>query len=305
MDMSPAERIGLATSINSFKDTPYVSAGYEKMVPDLVFDQQGNVANFDNFSNIMMQYEKLQNEYISSMINKIGLTLIEKVSGSNPLAMFKKNALVKGVDVEMIFTNPAVAQDIGVVNDANMQKSFKTYKPDTKVAYLRVNRGADGMGEIYPVTIPQQDLKRAFQSFENMGDFIVSLVRSLTAGDEIDEFKYTKKIVDNAVASNLVRTVVIDADVESEANLKKFISKVKSSALNMTIPSASNNAYTNFPDSFGNPATVVSDADDLCLIIRSDVMANIDVAVLASAFNIPYRAIYCIYSFYKLVLTSS
>jgi hypothetical protein len=285
--MNNKRQIALAKTINSFKQSPMVSDAYARMVPDLAIDQKGNVENFTTLSNIMLNtgYVKLQNEFIGALLNKIGLTLIQATTSANPLSVFKKGSLVKGVDVELIFSNPAVAEDIGPVNDANMQKAFKTYKPDTKVAYIRINRGADGLGEVYPITIAQKDIVRAFQSLETMDTFIVSLIRTLTAGDEIDEFKYTKKIVDNAVSQNLVRISPVTVDVASEASLRTFVATVRSKFLNFTLPSTLNNAYIHFPDSMGNPATVLSESSNIVLIIRSDILANIDVAVLARAFN--------------------
>lgn len=279
--------IALAKTINSFKTSPMVSDAYARIVPDLSVDQKGNVVNFTDLSNIMLNggYVKLQNEFVAALLNKIGLTTVLAISSANPLAMFKKGSLIKGVDVELIFTNPAIAEDIGAVSDDNMSKLLKTYTPDTKVAYLRTNRGAGGLGEVYPVTIAQKDLVRAFQSLESMDQYAMQLVRSLSAGDEIDEFKYTKKIIDNAVSENLVRISSIATDVTSETSLKAFIALVRTFALNFTLPSTLNNAYVNFPDSMGNPATVISEASSLCLIIRSDILANVDVGVLAAAFN--------------------
>lgn len=277
--------VALAKTINSFKTEN--SDAYARLVPDLSIDQRGNVENFTALSNIMLNsgYVKLQNEFVGALLNKIGLSLIARTASANPLAMFKKGALPKGSDVEVIFTNPAIAEDIGTVTDANQLKLLKTYKPDTKVVYLRTNRGADGLGDVYAVTIAAEDLKRAFQSIETMNDYVVGLVRSLTAGDEIDEFKYTKKTVDNAVAQNYVVIEAIATDVESETSLRAFVAKLRSRYLKMTLPSTKNNAYVNFPDSAGNPAVVLSDAEDICLIIKSDIIANIDVSILARAFN--------------------
>lgn len=277
--------VALARTINSFKDEN--SDAYARLVPDLQFDQKGNVANFTDLSNIMLNngYVKLQNEFVGALLNKIGLSLIQRTASANPLSMFKKGALPKGSDVEVLFTNPAIAEDIGVVNDTNQQKLLKTYKPDTKVVYLRTNRGADGLGDVYAVTIAAEDLKRAFQSIENMDNYVMGLVRSLTAGDEIDEFKYTKKIIANAVSQNYIVIDRISSDITTEASLKSLVAKIRSRRLKMTLPSTKNNAYVNFSDSMGNPAVVLSDAEDLCLVITSDLAANIDVGVLAAAFN--------------------
>lgn len=278
-------KVALAHAINGFKGEN--SDAYSRLVPDLQISERGEVANFTELSNVMLNggYDKLQNEFISSLLNKIGLSLIRETASGNPLSMFKKGSLPYGSDVEVIFTNPAKAESIGAVTDDNMQKLLKTYKPDTKVVYLRTNRGDDGLGDVYSITVTQEDIKRAFQSIDSLDNYVTSLARSLTAGDEIDEFEYTKKIVSNAVNQNYVVIEEIGTDVTSETSLKALVAKIRATHMKMRIASTKYNAYTNFPDSDGNPAKVLSQADDLALIITADVMANVDVAVLAAAFN--------------------
>lgn len=275
----------LAKTINSFKDE--ASDAYIRLVPDLRINQKGLVENFSDLTNVMVGegYTKLHNEFLTHLINKIGLSFIVMQSSANPLSIFKKGSLPYGSDVEAIFTNPAIAEDIGAVSDANQQKLLKTYKPDTKAVILRTNRGASGLGDVYSVTSATEDIKRAFQSIENMDNYITSLVKSLVSGDEIDEFKYTKKIIDNAVASNLIKIQPVTVDVESEASLKSLVAKMRARFLKFTLPSTLNNAYTHWEDSEGNPCVVMSQREDICLIIKSDILANIDVAVLAAAFN--------------------
>ena len=278
--------VALARTINTFKNN--TSDQYSRIVPDLQISEKGTVTNFDAFSSIMLNagYSKLQNEFVGALMNKIGLTLTLRTISMNPLSAFKKGSLPKGSDAEYIFTNPAVAEDKGASSDANNQKLLKTYKPDTKVTYLRTNRGTDGMGDRYAVTVDEPALKRAFQSLENLSEYVLSLVNSLTAGNENDEFEYIKNIVTSAVANNYVVIEPIASDVTSEASLKSLVAKFRATFLKMAIPSTKYNAYANFPDSQGNPVKTAADKDQIGLIITADLAANIDVAVLAAAFNI-------------------
>jgi len=275
----------LAGAINSFKET--ASDAYGRIVPDLRVDGEGNVAGFSDLANIMLNdgYIKLQNEFVSNLINRIGLTFIQATTGQNRLAMFKKGALPYGSDVQIIFTNPAERNDLGAVNDAGMARLLKTYTPDTKQVVLRTNRGADGLGDVYAVTIATDDIRRAFVSIEALDEYISGLVRTLTARDEIDEFEYTKSLIDVAVAQNQVQITYIDTDITTEQSLKTFLAELRKDFLRFTFPSTLNNAYTNFPDSNGNPCIVTSAESDIALVIKSDVLANVDVNVLAAAFN--------------------
>jgi hypothetical protein len=284
--MSKPNLTALARTINSFKNDN--SDRYGRVVPDLHINERGTVDNFDAFASVMLNsgYVKLQNEFVSALMNKIGLTITMASIAANPLSAFKKGALPKGSDAEFIFTNPAVAEDKGVTNDANQQKLLKTYKPDTKVTYLRTNRGANGLGDRYAVTVDNAGLKRAFQSLEDLSEYVLSLVNSLTTGNENDEFSYIKKIVAEAVADNYVVIQPIASDLESADSLKSLVSKFRATFLKMTIPSTRYNAYTNYTNSDGNPVKTSSSKDQICLIITADLAANIDVGVLAAAFNL-------------------
>lgn len=283
---SKQQLVALAKTINSFKNE--TSDRYGRIVPDLHITQNGTVDNFDAFSAVMLNsgFLKLQNEFVSSLMNKIGLTVTLRTISMNPLSAFKKGSLPKGSDAEYIFTNPAKAEDKGPTNDANQQKLLKTYKPDTKVTYLRTNRGEDGLGDVYSVTVDQAGLKRAFQSLEDLSDYVLSLVNSLTAGNENDEFDYIKTIVSEAVENNYVKINEIASDVTSEASLKSLVAQFRATYLKMSIPSTQYNAYPNFPDSQGNPVKTATDKNQIGLIITADLAANIDVGVLAAAFNI-------------------
>ena len=53
----------------------------------------------------------------------------------------------------------------------------------------------------------------------------------------------------------------------------------------MTFPSTEYNAYSKFSGAKGT-ITTWTDSDRICLIVRADVMAEVDVEALASAFNI-------------------
>lgn len=278
--------IALAETINSFKTIN--SDSYGRLVPDLKVTELGVVENFDALSDIMLNtgYTKLQNEFLSALINKIGLTLINAVSSSNPLSVFKKGSLPKGTDVEIIFTNPAKAEDTGKVTDANQAKLYKTYTPDVKVAYIRMNRGEDGLGDTYPVTITDVQIKRAFQNLESMDDFIGQIVSSLTAGDTNDEFIMTKKIIAQAVNENKVVIEAIASDVTSEASLKALIAKMRARYFKMKLSSSKNNAYNKYPDSQGNPAITSTPEGKIALIMTADLAANVDVGVLAASFHL-------------------
>jgi hypothetical protein len=78
------ELVALAKTINSFKGEN--SDAYGRVVPDLAISELGAVENFTALSNIMLNsgYAKLQNEFVSSLLNRIGLSMIQATSSANP-----------------------------------------------------------------------------------------------------------------------------------------------------------------------------------------------------------------------------
>ena len=71
----------------------------------------------------------------------------------------------------------------------------------------------------------------------------------------------------------------------SEANAKAFVKQARKLYKKLTFPSTEYNAYSKFSGARGKIKTW-TDEDRICLIINSDAMGDVDVDVLAQAFNI-------------------
>ena len=236
--------------------------------------------NIQNIKNILFNdsYQPMLNEFVSNLINRIGLTIIRNKSYNNPLALFKKGSVPLGTDIQDIYENPAVAEQYEYSNTA-MAKLLTITDPDTHVAYYRRNRQ-----DLYTKTITREVLQGAFASWEEFENYIAGITNSLYSGNYIDEFKYTKQLVDGAYdAGKVIQKVVTNPT--TEATSKAFLKEVRSLYDMMTFPSTDYNAYSKFSGAKGT-ITTWTDSERICLIVRADVMANVDVDALASAFNI-------------------
>lgn len=236
--------------------------------------------NIQVIKNILFNdsYQPMLNEFVTNLINRIGLTIIRNKSYNNPLAIFKKGSVPLGTDIQDIYENPAVAEQYEYSNTA-MAKLLTITDPDTHVAYYRRNRQ-----DLYTKTIAREGLQGAFVSWEEFENYIAGITNSLYSGNYIDEFKYTKQLVDGAYdAGKVIQKVVTNPT--TEATSKAFLKEVRSLYDMMTFPSTDYNAYSKFSGAKGT-VTTWTDADRICLIVRADVMANVDVDALASAFNI-------------------
>lgn len=236
--------------------------------------------NIQTISNILFNdaYQPMLNEFVTNLINRIGLTIIRNKTFSNPLSILRKGSMPLGTDIQDLYENPAEAEQYELSNTA-MAKLLTITDPDTHVAYYRRNRK-----DLYTKTISRENLQGAFVSWEKFENYISVITTSLYSGNYIDEFELTKALVDGAYDNNKVIVETVPA-VTDEKTAKAFIKKCRSLFTKMKLPSTKYNAYSKFSGAKGVIKTWTED-DRFVLIVTSDVMAEVDVDVLARAFNI-------------------
>lgn len=241
---------------------------------------EATTENIQTISNILFNdaYQPMLNEFVTNLINRIALTIVRNKSFNNPLKVFKKGSVPLGTDIQEIFTNPAIAEQYELNNTA-MAKLLTITDPDTHVAYYRRNRQS-----LYTKTIARETLQGAFVSWEKFNDYVTSITTSLYSGNYIDEFKYTKDLVDGAYINNkaIIETIANPTD---EASAKAFLKKARALYSKLSFPSTDYNAYSKFSGAKGT-VTTWTEPERVVLIIKSDVLAEVDVEALAAAFNI-------------------
>lgn len=237
--------------------------------------------NIMTISNILFNdaYQPLLNEFVNSLINRIALTIVRTKSFNNPLAMFKKGSVPLGTDIQEIIENPAEAEQYEYSNTA-MAKLLTITDPDTHVAYYRRNRK-----DLYTKTITREGLQGAFVSWEKFEEYIGSITQSLYSGNYIDEFEYTKDLIDGAYENSKAIVQVVPNPSTSESDARAFVKMARKLYKKLTFPSTNYNAYSVFSGARGQIKTW-TEADRICLIVNSDAMGDVDVDVLARAFNI-------------------
>ena len=249
---------------------------YMNTVPSATSD------NINTISNILFNdaYQPMLNEFVNNLINRIALTIVRNKSYDNPLSIFKKGSVPLGTDIQDIYENPAVAEDYEYSNTA-MAKLLTITDPDTHVAYYRRNRQ-----DLYTKTISREGLQGAFTSWENFESYIGSITTSLYSGNYIDEFKYTKDIIDGAYNQGKVIVETVSNPVDN-ATSKAFVKKVRALFNKLSFPSTDYNAYSKFSGAKGT-ITTWTDKERMVLIITADALAEVEVETLAQAFNLSY-----------------
>lgn len=260
---------GLKNSLNAIREIS--SEIYHQYVPIIEDD-----TNIGQFAEPIINNKVVQNEFISSLINRIVYTQFEIKYFRNPLQVLEGDQIPLGYQGQEIYVNPAKGRKFNPDDFAGL---LAKYESDVKVQYMSLN-----MDVQYPVTILRQSLKKAFVSWTDLETFIDQLSNSLYNGAYIDEFKFTKNIVSGAYKDNKAIIEKISAP-NTEDLAKQFITRARTLFLNFQTPSSNYNAW-NKMGGYGRPIVTFTAPEDIIFIIKNDLRAYIDVNVLASAFNI-------------------
>lgn len=236
--------------------------------------------NINLISNILFDssYTPQLNEFVSNLVNRIALTIIKNKSFTNPLAMFKKGSVPLGTDIQEVYEDRIDAEKYEISN-TEMAKLLTITDPKTHVAYYRRNRQ-----DMYTKTIAREALQGAFVSWDKFESYIEAITTSLYSSNYIDEFKYTKDLLDGAYNQGKVITQVVSKPTDASTS-KAFLKQVRALYTKMSLPSENYNAYSLMSGS-DKKITTWTDKDRIVLIITADALANLDVEALASAFNI-------------------
>ena len=214
--------------------------------------------------------QQLQNEFITSLVERIGLVVIRNVSLNNHLKKFKKGLMPQGRTIEEIFVDITNEKKYDA-EDAE-QTVFKRTIPNVKTLFHERNRQG-----YYEQTIQDDSLKSAFTSWGNFESFISRIISAIYNSAEVDEYRYMMLLADNYYAKGLFKVEKVTKP-DNETTAREFVKKVRSTATKMTLPFGSR-------DYNALAVHTRSDMNDLHLLISAELEATLDVDVLAKAFN--------------------
>ncbi|UVY48968.1 MAG: hypothetical protein [Bacteriophage sp.] len=236
------------------------STNYRDFVP-----KASNTAeSIRRIGEIIMQYAPLQNEFLNALVNRIARVIITSKMYSNPLSMFKKGLIDFGETIEEIFVNIANPHQYDVEESEN--KVFAREIPDVRAAFHALN-----YKKFYKQTIQNKDLNQAFLSWDGITDLISKIVNAMYTAANYDEFVTTKYMLAKAILDGRLSAITVDAN-----DAKGAVTKIKGVSNALTFMSNNYNAAG---------VQTFTDKDDQYLLVNSQFDSEIDVEVLASAFN--------------------
>ena len=206
----------------------------------------------------------LSNQFLNALVNRIALVAIKSATFNNPYEPLKKGYLYFGETVEEIFVDLVKPLEYSAEKAAG--REFKRYMPNVRSAFHVMNWRV-----MYPVTIQEADLKRAFLSIDGVRDLIARIVDAVYTAAKYDEFLLFKYLLIKAISNGQLKPVAFDATSETEGAVAFRGTSNKMEFLRSDYNAAG--VKNNTPKS------------RQYIFMDADYNASFDVEVLAHAFN--------------------
>lgn len=238
-------------------------------------------------------YPHAKNSFLENMTNKVAKTFIYSKIYENPWKILKKEAVPYGDSVEDLFVQMAQMKnfsenwDTGGTPEANL---IRKIKPVVMAMYNTVN-----MDKKAKATISDKEMKKAFLTEGGLGRMIQQIVGSITTALEqneykamvntlfrtIDGIKYTgENFVGNTIGSGSSQVTLKKIKAIEVPNYdtkpQELVRLIRSHVGKMKYMKTDYNSADQM--TFTRPENMV-------FITDPDVIANLDVNVLAFAFN--------------------
>ena len=232
---------------------------YQSTVPEVT-----QAEDIPKVGEVICGYPAMANQFLTTLINRIAAVRVKSAVFNNPYEQLKKGYLEFGETIEEIFVN--IAKGVEFSAEKAESREFKRTIPDVRSAFHIMNWRV-----MYPITIQDEDLKRAFLSMDGVQDLIARIVDAVYTGANYDEFLLFKYMLIKSISAGKMYPVAFDATDMSEAavqfrgksNLLPFMSdKYNAMGVKNTTPK-----YRQV------------------IFMDAEFNASFDVNVLASAFN--------------------
>lgn len=267
---------GLQTALNEIRETLIQDNSlYQEQIPLVNHYTSSQVYG----QSLLALPSDMRNKFIQSLVNRIAYTKFVMDYFENPLQELAGDDLPLGAIGQEIYVNPARGRVYNIDDFAGL---LAKYESDVKSEYSEINFDVQ-----YPVTIIRKELEKAFVSWGDFESFLMGISTSLYNGAYIDDYKYTKKLISNAYRTNAVQMETFsfsNAAAPTADELKAFVKKLRKTFLDFKSPSTAYNAWSKV-GGYGHAIVSWSKPEDVVVFISNKLASELDVDVLASAFN--------------------
>ena len=268
------------------------SMEYQERVPEAL-GVGGNV------SQVFSHYPTMKNEFLQALTNKIARSLFYSKVFENPLKALHKGMLPYGYSLEQIFVEMAEGKGFWEHWEASgddVKDLLGKQKPSVKLLYIERN-----FANKYKVTISDQQLRTAFTDQNGLSRLVEQVVSSIYSKAYFDEFNMMKDILTahaqgkflkyDSTTGKYAQADLTNAVLPGGKNESVFVigeyatQEAKGKAISKGLRTLAGKMA--FPTESYNSAGVKqwSDRQQLIYITTPEEQAELDVEVLANAFN--------------------
>lgn len=241
------------------------------------------------------QYPSSKNAFLEHLMNKIGKTMIYSKTWENPWAMLKKDPLKYGVAIEDLFVQMAQMKNFsehwggGATNEE--ADLIRKLKPVVVALYKKIN-----IDKKFKTTVMEKDMRKAFTNEGGLSSLVQQIVASITNSMNYNEFQFMKNTLFRAVDGIEYNGQKIATTSVWEGSAQTTLQKMHAIKVDNYTPkpaelvrlirqTVGQMKYVTDKFNMAKQKTF-SRPEDLVLITTPEVNANLDVNVLAHAFNV-------------------
>lgn len=245
------------------------SAEYKERIPT------ATQTNIQNIMTTIMEYSSTKEEFTETILNKIVKTKVLNKAYENSLKFFKKEPLPFGKTIEAVFVELIKAknfnENFGTENTA-AGSLLEKEKPNVKVEYYSEN-----FKHKYKMTISDEQLKSAFMSSDGLSQMTQGIIRSGSSSAEYDEYMMMKSLICSVVTKELeIEGLFTLSESEQAKKITKTVQALVNKFRFMSTEYNKQGVHTHCQPS------------DCVIITTPDQLANLNVELLATAFNVSY-----------------
>ena len=244
-------------------------------------DRIGTVTkeNMHKIGDIITTYPTAKNEFVSVLTNQVAKQRFFSKSYENPYKLFKKGMLPYGKSIESIFVDIVKGKDRTRQTDGGQLATdlLTRQEPNVKVEYYTENKQMQ-----YQATITDEELKGAFRTENGLSELTSRILQAPLNSAEYDDFLLVKHALSHVKGAEVKLGKTAYDKLTLQEKAQSLVTAIKSYILKMGFLS---NQYN------GQGVMTYSKPEDLVCFVPTDLLAVMDVQLLAQAFHVSYDQI--------------
>lgn len=240
---------------------------YQQRIPD---SSQATIAEtmealFDPMN------RQFYNQFLDSLVNRIGFTYVRGKRYDNPLAVFKDGKMAYGSTIQEIAPAWIKAHSYS----DNVTDLLKMNRPEVQSWYHSQNRR-----DKYPITITRDELRTAFVDEYGLNQLVAGIMETPINSDNYDEYLIMKQLIAEYEQRWGFYKHHLSAMPTDEETGKEFLTAVRTLVGKLRFPSTlyNSSAVENIP--------VFAKPQELVLFVTPETAASLSVEVLSSIFHV-------------------